>query len=70
MRKLTDEELAMPDVDYYVTEEEFANLPDEIKSDLSAYVPDYFIHKKTGKLLMKYRIPGYLKKWWLERYGD
>jgi len=65
-RRITDEEMREPDVEYIVPDG--LELPHEVRATLEFYVGKRVRNKKTSGT--KYRIPAYLMREWLEKYQD
>ena len=66
MRKLTAEELAERDVEFYVSEGTV--LPEDVREILKFYTCIPVLSIRTGEIAMCYRIPAYLAREWLERF--
>ena len=63
MRTITPEEMAEPDVFYYVPEG--ARPPEEVAKYLEGCIGTPLLHKATRQVVTRYRIPGYLAREWI-----
>lgn len=66
MKKLTDEELREPDVEYIVPDG--TELPDEIRQILRLYIGKTVVNRTNGQRGTRYSIPAYLAREWLSEY--
>jgi hypothetical protein len=66
MRKLTNEELRTPNVEYLVPDG--TPLPDEIRVILKHYIGEPLYNTRTKRFYTRYSIPAYLAHDWLTRY--
>lgn len=65
-RRITEEEMREPDVEYTVPDG--LELPHEVRVTLTHYIGRRVTNKETGEGGTKYVIPAYLMREWLEKY--
>jgi hypothetical protein len=65
-RRLTDAELAEPNYELVIPEG--ATLPREVHEMLRLYMGLRVTNRRTGQQGIRYSIPGYLAREWLEKY--